>query len=300
MQGKGSNFSIVETKLDSFKDALNEIQTKVDNQQVDRGLERIKSWLTPPDPSTNFHKALRRRHAGSGKWLLRDTSYTTWKRRPHSFLWLYGMPGCGKTVLSSSVVEDLEGDSACSNTLLYFYFDFADKRKQSLDHAVRSLIGQLYHKKEDARKTLDSLYSSHTAGQQPNLKSLCATFETMVEQAGEVWVVLDALDECPIQKSSETISGREDLIRWVQSLGESKMNIHILVTSRPEYDIKSNITTWARSEDTIAIQSSLIEEDIRDYVHTIVGEDKGLDRWKSRPEVQQEIETALLEKADGM
>jgi hypothetical protein len=45
------------------------------------------------------------------------------------------MPGCGKTILSSTIVEDLEKTLPLP-TLLYFYFDFSDVYKQTLDNMV--------------------------------------------------------------------------------------------------------------------------------------------------------------------
>jgi hypothetical protein len=72
------------------------------------------------------------------------------------------------------------------------------------------------------------------------------------------------------------------------------------VTSRPEPDIKSEVSEWARDDDIVPIQSDLITDDIRAYVHTRIREDNGLKRWRSQPEVQDEIETRLMEKADGM
>ncbi|KAI1085934.1 ankyrin repeat-containing domain protein [Rostrohypoxylon terebratum] len=117
----------------------------------------------------------------------------------------------------------------------------------------------------------------------------------MVQQTDGVWIVLDALDECNIQNEH-----RAELLRWIQNLRGLQMNIHLLVTSRPEQDIKATIESFSRSQDIIPIQSDLIEEDIRKYIHARVREHLGLKRWQSRSDVQTEIEVALIEKADGM
>lgn len=78
------------------------------------------------------------------------------------------------------------------------------------------------------------------------------------------------------------------------------MNCHILVTSRPEQDIESAVKHHIHEQDIIPIQSDLIEEDIRNYVHVRVRKDERLNRWHSRPDIQTEIETTLLKKANGM
>jgi hypothetical protein len=146
---------------------------------------------------------------------------------------------------------------------------------------------------------LDSLFSSHENGRrQPSCESLCKLFMQMVNQAKEVYVVLDALDECTTRKGSSSTG----LLSWLETLPQQKEgNLHLLVTSRPEHDIKTILSTVATSEeDIIPIQSDLVNEDIRSYVQTRVREGNGLKRWEKRPEVWEEIETKLMKKANGM
>src|ERR1700733_4820680 len=85
--------------------------------------EKIERWLSPPNPSTNYNKALQQRQDGSGLWFLKINAFAKWKKKENSFLWLYGIPGCGKTILSSTIIEDLKR-TLPRQSLLYFYFDF--------------------------------------------------------------------------------------------------------------------------------------------------------------------------------
>jgi SpoVK/Ycf46/Vps4 family AAA+-type ATPase len=64
--------------------------------------QEIVRWLSHGnDPETN-HRAARKKHEeGTGKWFTESKEYARWKEEPNSFLWLYGIPGCGKTVLWS-------------------------------------------------------------------------------------------------------------------------------------------------------------------------------------------------------
>lgn len=257
----------------------------------------MECWLSPPDPSENYNKALKQRHGHSGLWFLQSETFTKWKAWRNSFLWLYGIPGCGKTILSSTIIKTLDC-ALSSQPFLYFYFDFNDGRKQDLDSMVRSLIIQLYSKLRNTSKELDALLASCEDGwRQPSLPSLCQTFLQMIEQVEEVWIVLDALDECTTRRGSPT----EGVVSWIREVVNLEQgNIHLLVTSRPEQDIKSGIMEFAHHDDIVPIQSSLINEDIRAYVHTRVREDHHLKRWRSQPEVQHEIETQLMKNSDGM
>jgi hypothetical protein len=258
----------------------------------------IYRWLSPSDPSTNFNKALQQRQEGTGLWLLQSSLFKKWHRQQQSFLWLYGIPGCGKTILSSTIIKHLE-DTHPNQLVLYFYFDFTDASKQTLDNVLRSLISQLYHKRKDTQKLLDSLFSSYDDGRrQPSCESLCKVFLQMVNQAEEIYIVLDALDECCTRKGPLS----EGLLAWIQSLLDlQQSNIHLLVTSRPEHDIEQVLREVAQSDqDIVPLQSDLIKDDIRSYVHTRVRKGDGLKRWRKLPDVLDEIERVLMEKAQGM
>lgn len=94
-------------------------------------LGKICSWLSAPDPSTNYHKAHKQRQAQTGLWFLQSTRFTQWKVSAASRLWLYGIPGCGKTILSSTVIEHLLQHCSDDNSIVtaYFYIDFNDAQK---------------------------------------------------------------------------------------------------------------------------------------------------------------------------
>ncbi|KAF3185889.1 hypothetical protein TWF788_003937 [Orbilia oligospora] len=273
------------------------IQNKMRNTDIDR-------WLAAPNVSTNYNKALQQRHEGSGDWLIESKQFIEWKTSAmrNSFLWLHGIPGCGKTILSYTIIQALggysgkaEAEPACQ-PLIYFYSDFIDVGKQTLENMLRSLILLLSHKHEGALAHLEFLYSSCSDGRQPTIRSLCDTFLLMIEEEEEVWIVLDALDECRTRAGPAT-----RLLTWMSEvLISQKAIVHFLATSRPETDIQSQIMSFARPQDVIPIQNSLISNDIEAYIFSRVRGGRGLKRWRSLPEVQNEVETCLMEKANGM
>ncbi|KJK73800.1 hypothetical protein H634G_10906 [Metarhizium anisopliae BRIP 53293] len=292
----GDVLSAVEKGVDEVRSDVKDTKNVVTDLELEQRREKMERWLSPPDPSTNYNNALQQRQEGSGLWFLQTDAFAEWKKRRNSFLWLHGIPGCGKTILSSTIIEDLERTSP--QCLLYFYFDFNDTHKQTLDSMVRSLMSQLYSKGGDPLKELDSLYSSFQDGRrQPPGESLCKTFLRMVEQIKDVWIILDALDECLTRGGPST----EGLLLWIRDLLTSEQrNVHLLVTSRPEQDINSVVSEFADQKHIVPIQSDLIANDIHSYVHTRVRQREGLKRWRSQPAIQDEIESRLMEQADGM
>jgi Cdc6-like AAA superfamily ATPase len=275
---------------------LQEVRRDIEDVAIRQKRDQIKNWLSPPDPSTNYNKALQQRQQGTGIWLLQSDEFTRWRTRQDSLLWLYGIPGCGKTILSSTAIQHLE--TCPSQPLLYFYFDFNDTRKQNLEDMVTSLVSQLYTKCERTQKSLDALFISCSGRSQPSCQLLCKALTQMIEQAGEVWIVLDALDECRTRAGSET----QGLLKWIAAvLNSSQKNIHLLVTSRPEQDISSGLNDIVLEEKTtVSIQSDLVKSDIETYVKVKVRQGDGLKRWRYRPDVQDKIESHLVKKANGM
>jgi hypothetical protein len=56
-----------------------------------------------------------------------------------------------------------------------------------------------------------------------------------------------------------------------------------------------------RYDATIEVTANLINSDIQAFIHSCVYDPSGeLGRWKSRPEVQLQIESKLNEKSGGM
>lgn len=231
---------------------------------------------------------------GTGQWFLHSDTYSTWKNERNSFLWLNGIPGCGKTILSSCIVEDMKKISDASHGILYFYFDFNDVEKQYLGKCIRSLVHQLYHKREDIRKQVDALYSYRDdPGPLPDDEPLLTLLENTLKKDGEYWIIFDALDECHTRNDDSP----RKLLPWIDRLRNMNLNIHILVTSRPEQDITAAIERWASGQNIIYLESNLIADDIIAY---ITAKTKQIHRWQERPDVREHIETFLSRKANGM
>ncbi|KAI0901985.1 hypothetical protein F4806DRAFT_502000 [Annulohypoxylon nitens] len=251
---------------------------------------RIRIWLSPSDSSVNWNRALDRRHPNTCSWFLRHPRYLDWKLESNSFLWLTGIPGCGKTILISSVIEDL--NKSQSSNLIYFYFDIYHSRQRTQDDMIRSLIIQLYEKRTDTRTHLDSLYSQCKKGlEQPSFELLYSTFRDIIQDAGELWMIIDAIDEC----ATTNKDGVGEIISLIVELRRLQTDIHILVTSRQEQYIKATSTGSICPLSIFPILSDLIKKDIDAYIYSRIS---GSQRWRdSEP---REIEKLLVERAGGM
>jgi Cdc6-like AAA superfamily ATPase len=265
------------------------------SQDQEEKLSKIRSWLSAPDPSTNYYKAHKQRQAETGLWLLESAKFAEWKERAASRLWLYGIPGCGKTILSSTIIEHLlqHCHDDTSMVVAYFYFDFNNTQKQDPELMLRSLLCQLVQRSVVIPKGVDALFSSCENGQRkPSSHALLQVTREAAQEFTHVYIVLDALDECT--QRSELMNMLETVAAWQLD------NLHLLVTSRKERDIESSLEKHIRDEDAACLQKDVVDKDIQRYVQQRLHNDNDLARWNRDAAIRQEIEEALMCGARGM
>lgn len=228
----------------------------------------------------------------TGSWLICGKQYNQWKCFSRSLFWIHGTAGCGKTILSSTIVEDLLLHCGSDPNLVvaYFYFKMDDVSKRNHTGLLRSLIKQVFERSNRSSQALTQLFGK--GDQQPTSSQLLSTLYNMVSEFGHTYIVLDALDEC---------EERDDLFEVLEEMGRWEgVNIHLLLTSRDEKDIKDSIESIDMNQDHIKLSAAVTKEDIRTYIRERLKTDRALKRWRAHPEVQQEIENSLTEKSDGM
>ena len=143
---------------------------------------------------------------------------------------------------------------------------------------IRSLILQLYWQCGGIPQGLEALYSSCTNGErQPTHDILLATLHQMMGSFEEIFIILDALDEC--SERQELLEDIEEFNRWTDT------NLHILSTSRREKDIEERIEPLAYDGGKISIDSVYVNNDIRAYIHERLRADPKLKRWHKEPKV---------------
>ncbi len=189
--------------------------------------------------------------------------------------------------------------NAGSAFLAYFYFDFKDTEKQDSRALLSSLLVQLSDQSDQFCDALFSLYSAHKRGsEQPTVDSLAQCLKDMLTMMGQVpiYLIMDALDECP--NDSGIPSLREEVLELVKELVElHHPNLHLCVTSRPEFDIRTTLGPLATQQVSLHDESGQ-KQDINYYVTFVVRSDRRMKRW--RDDDKDAVIENLTEKADGM
>ncbi|GAB1739832.1 hypothetical protein NU219Hw_g4767t1 [Hortaea werneckii] len=274
-----------------LKLALQVLQLSV--LQSDRW-RKIVDWLSPPDPWTNHRSACDRHEPGTGDWLLQSPTYLDWKAGKTRHLWICGKAGCGKTVLSSTMIEDIK--KLCDTDenlgrfgLGAFYFTFSDKQKQSYEDLLRSLVEQLAWK-QDSFARLQQAYDSPNRGR-PGKDELEKILLLSLQTYDQVFLALDALDESPEENDT-----RQTMLEQLERLVQNASNVKLLATSREVHDIQESMGML--KAERINVADSKVDEDIRKYVVSELSKDRRLSRLSEK--TTSLIEDTLSAQADGM
>jgi len=292
--GKASTDDIRQTLL-----LLQELATKVNKSERERLQMKFRRWLSAPDPWTNHNLARKAHHRGTSTWFTQSEIYEQWKSDA-SVMWIHGFPGSGKSVLCSTIIEDIQVICRMGlATLAIFYFDFRDVAKKDARSLLSSLLIQLCAQSDTFSQMLSSLCSTHRDGtQEPSEDALieCLKSILLLPGQGPLFFVVDALDECP--NFSDYPTPREQVLVFLQDLIHLHLpHVHFCITSRPEVDIRDVL------EPLAIYKVSLHEErgqnqDIVDYINSVVPSDPKMRRW--REEDKKLVIKMLTEKAGGM
>lgn len=260
---------------------------------IDLDEENILRWLATTDPSMNHNAARTKHEPTTGDWFIRSENFNSWWNKPSQTLWLYGIPGSGKTVLLSTAANHVK--DLCSNIsdvgYAYFYFTFRDELKQTTEGFLLSIIVQLSSQRPSLPEEVRDLYNVYGKQQQrPPLPNLIRVFRFLLQSFQRTYLMIDALDECSEQEAML------DLLTQIPSADQHSGKTSVLITSRRERAIV--ITLQGIVTDSVCIQSKLIEADIRLHVRSRLSHDRELKRHSGS--IKQEIEEALVNGADGM
>ena len=200
------------------------------------------------------------------------------------------------------MIQDVEAICKAENaSMAYFYFDFRDANKQGLHDLLTSLLFQISASSGPCCDILSGLYSAHNRGKnQPSDSSLAESLKKMVTLPDQppIYMIIDALDESP---NTSGISSPSDMVlQFVKDLVDLSLpNLHICVTSRPEFDIRNVLEPLTSRRVSLHDQSGQ-KQDIENYVRSVVYSDSQqiMRRWKT--EDKEFVIKTLSERADGM
>ncbi|KAH9060230.1 hypothetical protein EDB87DRAFT_620864 [Lactarius vividus] len=294
----------VQVVIDDGKEAkliTQQTANSVDQIRWNQLTQLLREWLSPADPSTNHNIARKAQHKATALWFFQDSIFFEWKSTG-SLMWIHGKPGSGKSVICSSVIQDIMTVCEAGSAIMaYFYFDFRDLNKQTCRDLLLSLVSQFSTSSSLCCGILNRVYTSHKNGvHQPSDDTLKECLKEMLRLPGQapIFIILDALDECP--DSSGIPSPRHEVLQLVKELVDLHLQgLHICATSRPEVDIRAVLKPLASHSVSLHHESGQ-QTDIADYVRNVVHSASSVAMRKWRPDDKKLVIKTLTERADGM
>jgi hypothetical protein len=235
---------------------------------------------------------------GTCEWFLTHPKFLEWQEsKTSSLLWLSADPGCGKSVLSKSLVDN-ELTSTESYTTSYFFFKDDNVDQKSVTNALCALLHQLFSRKANLLK--HALPEFRTNGTKlPELFGNLWDILTKAAadpEAGIIVCVLDALDECEELGRYRLV---DTLVRFYHDLGSNRGNntaLKFLVTSRPYHDIERRFAGLTSNMPTIRLAGEEETESISREINLVISanvQKLGIE-LKLDDSVQSSLEKALL------
>ena len=224
---------------------------------IDTERKEILKSFAKVDPRRNHDMNRKLRSPGTGLWLTEGQEFKQWMETRNGKLWCYGIPGAGRTVLASSVIEEALRISNPSTAVAFFYCDYKDPATQDLSNILGSLAQQFATQDEDSFTKLRDFHKIHTSDQQSNVNYDSDALSTLVKEVTLVFdralVVVDGLDECGRNASV--------VVDALASLNEAdESTIKTIFLSRDEIEIRDRLENY--TEVSIAARSS----DLKLYV----------------------------------
>ncbi len=184
-------------------------------------------------------------------------------------------------------------------SLAYYYCNLRDDKRNHLRGLVSSLLLQLCHQSDSCCDKVSKLYSEYANGSRyPSDNALVLCLKDVLKLPGQapVYLIIDALDECPIM--SDVPSPREKVLVLVEQLLVSEYpNLRICITSRSEADISAALKPLSFRPISLHDENGH-REDIACYIKSVVNTDPNMQEWRTTD--KELVIDVLIHEVDGV
>jgi Cdc6-like AAA superfamily ATPase len=219
---------------------------------------------------------------------LKSNEFQEWVNQSKPTLFCPGIPGAGKTIITSIVVEDLciRFQNDASVGIAYVYCNFRRHEEQKPEDLLASLLKQLIQGQPSMPENVKSLYERHKKRTRPSFNELSEALHSIIAGYSKVFIIIDALDECQVSDGS-----RKRLLSEILGV-QAKTGASVFATSRFIPEIEKEL------EGSVSLEVRASDEDVRRYLDghmfelpSFVAHNRSL---------QDEIKSEIVNAVDGM
>lgn len=269
---------------------LDDVATVTSTLNKKEDLETL-NWLTLTDYGPRQSREFNKREPGTGQWLLDSVEYQNWLKTDKQTLFCPGIPGAGKTILTSVVVNDLTTRFSHDTTvgIAYIYCEFGRKGEQNTQQLLESLLKQLVQDQSSLPRSLKELRTKHKATTRPSLDEIVRILHSVISKYLRVFVIIDALDEC---EAIDSYRARLPILSELFALQE-RYKSNIFATSRFVPEVVDQF-----EDNSKLLEISASPKDVERYLE---GHMKQLSQFvQEDPQLQKNIILGISTAVDGM
>ncbi|KAF1950514.1 hypothetical protein CC80DRAFT_426705 [Byssothecium circinans] len=236
--------------IPAMESGLDRVQQRQDQAKRDK----IMEWISRTDFPAQQSDILGHRQEGTGQWFLNDATFHKWLHGPKETLFCPGIPGAGKTMMATITVNHLL-ESMLSDTVGVAYVYCNYKTDQDTVSLLAAILKQLVQGRPSIMEPVARLHKQHAErGTTPSLNEIFGALQCVVANYSSVYVVVDALDECPDQDGT-----RHQFLAKLRDL-QGERDVRLMATSRFISDIVSEFSAAL----TLEVRAS--DDDVKRFV----------------------------------
>jgi ankyrin repeat protein len=206
------------------------------------------------------------------QWALSHPLYQRWRdSATNDLLWISADPGCGKSVLSKSLVDEELRSGTDGSTVCYFFFKDNDEQN-SLATALCALLHQLFQHQPHLLQHAVPAWNKDGSKLQQETDELWRVLlaATSDAAASNTTCVLDALDECRDRDRSDLIAKLARFHEYTTTQGPRQSWLKFIVTSRPYDDIQRGFEQIPPSLPAIRLRGEQENDQIHAEINRVI------------------------------
>ncbi|KFY14348.1 hypothetical protein V492_02683 [Pseudogymnoascus sp. VKM F-4246] len=258
----------------------------IDTKEYIKTMQKILDIKESPEEDLDYF--LDRWMEGSCEWILKNKSFQSWTESTlpiPQMLWLRGLPGTGKSIISAFVIRYLRHQNLDSQ---FYFFRFGNQANTSLSTFLRSLAYQIgcYIPEYGRRltKIADDGFNFEKAESRMLWQKLFTQSLFKLSLSKPLYWVIDGLDES---------ASPQTLLNLMASVSNSNLPLRILYVSRRNQTLSMAFERLAASIDTRYLSLDDSIEDLQLYVNREIG------FMHATQQLKEYVSTTIMSMANG-
>ncbi|KGY15694.1 hypothetical protein PABG_11349 [Paracoccidioides brasiliensis Pb03] len=298
----GSSNDIYHYKNKGLRDMIRS-QSLTVRQERDQLHDRLFDRLSDYDHNKVHRRLCHKRLLGTTVWFLDHPDFQEWSTgNTVSSLWWSGKIGSGKTVIATSVIENMKyRSSGPRSTIVFFYCENGHQESLQASYIVSSFIKQLCeHLRSMSQPLPKNIVQdiNRFFGQKrtvPDFNDLESIFIHLFQYVHDTTYILDgfnALDETNCVRILK-------LLRSLFSDSSMRHGSKCMLLSREQIPGFTNISTLIPGIRQISTSSNVMQ-DIQTYIETTIADKTMFRKLTDDPTLIDGIKEVLLKESSGM